>query len=304
MRKIWLITHLLTLGFGFESIKETVQFNCPDKSVKPDFTLLSYNVGTFHLDRFTFAVDKDTMIYVDTTNIFMQKKWLDSVNTDVVCFQEFFNSDQTESESIIRKMVSKGYHYYYTNPVRNKCFVGFFGVITFSKFPIIKADSISYTEEMSLNRGIYTDIKIGNDTVRIINIHLHSMSIRLKRAENIDEINTQLAIVKEKLRFGFAERERQIDTVLEVTDKCRFPLLLCGDFNDVPYSYSYQTTKKKLKNSFETAGKGFGFTYNKFPFFIRIDNQFYNKGLAAVSFRVRKNKKSDHFPIEGGYVFI
>jgi endonuclease/exonuclease/phosphatase family metal-dependent hydrolase len=58
-----------------------------------------------------------------------------------------------------------------------------------------------------------------------------------------------------------------------------------------------------MENSFEKAGTGFGFTYNKFPWAIRIDHQFYDKKLRAVQFQVfSDNKYSDHYPTQSGYI--
>ena len=105
-----------------------------------------------------------------------------------------------------------------------------------------------------------------------------------------------------RLKFGFIQRSKQIKTIKEHIMACPYRVIVCGDFNDLPYSYAYHQLKDILNNTFTKTGRGFGFTYNgKLPF-LRIDNQFYSKGIQAVSFQTVKSMKySDHFPIVGTY---
>jgi endonuclease/exonuclease/phosphatase family metal-dependent hydrolase len=79
-------------------------------------------------------------------------------------------------------------------------------------------------------------------------------------------------------------------------------VILTGDLNDMPYSYSYQKLKKYLHSSFENGGRGFGFTFNGRMFFLRIDNQFYSEGVTLNEFETHRNVKyTDHFPISADY---
>ncbi|HEX8532431.1 MAG TPA: endonuclease/exonuclease/phosphatase family protein, partial [Cytophagales bacterium] len=82
-------------------------------------------------------------------------------------------------------------------------------------------------------------------------------------------------------------------------------VILCGDFNDIPYSYTYQRMRRQLRNAFEDAGSGFGFTLNDDKlFFLRIDNQFYDKALNVHDFQTHRDVTySDHFPISATYSF-
>jgi endonuclease/exonuclease/phosphatase (EEP) superfamily protein YafD len=77
-----------------------------------------------------------------------------------------------------------------------------------------------------------------------------------------------------------------------------FSNILVGDFNDVPYSYTYFTLRNIMDNGFEKAGKGFGFTYNKVLFFLRIDNIFYDQDLGILDFKTHSEVDySDHYPV-------
>ena len=82
-----------------------------------------------------------------------------------------------------------------------------------------------------------------------------------------------------------------------------YPVICAGDFNDMPYSYSYQFMKRTLKNAFEEVGTGLGFTYNGNTLrVLRIDNQFYSPGVSAEQFEtLTQIKFTDHFPVRGLY---
>jgi len=83
-----------------------------------------------------------------------------------------------------------------------------------------------------------------------------------------------------------------------------YKIMVCGDFNEVPYSYVYNQISSILNNAFEIAGKGFGFSYNgNILSFLRIDNQFFDSRIKILNFEtVYSCKASKHFPILGDYL--
>lgn len=83
-----------------------------------------------------------------------------------------------------------------------------------------------------------------------------------------------------------------------------YPVILAGDFNDLPYSYTYFSLRENLENAFESKGRGFGFTYNKVLFFLRIDNVFFDKALEVLQFKtLREVDYSDHYPISAVFAY-
>ncbi|MFN6946391.1 MAG: endonuclease/exonuclease/phosphatase family protein [Cytophagaceae bacterium] len=298
-RPIHVIYPLVVLIFSYSQFKETYGFGSPRIKSKNTFSVSSYNVGTFNYYRWHQI--EDTLATIESIN------WISSnISSDILCIQEFYNNDALVAESTLDEIRESEYPYYYTNPIKKSSHQGFFGIITFSKFPILKGGAVFFGDS-SLNRGVFIDVLINSDTVRILNIHMKSMSIRIDSSTSIKNpssiINNTYSIA-EKLKNGFEERNKEVQTIGEFIDASPHKLIVCGDFNDTPYSYTYQFIKRKLTNSFEETGKGFGFTYNKFPYFIRIDQQFYSKGIQAESFKVvNNNKYSDHLPIEGRYSF-
>jgi len=104
------------------------------------------------------------------------------------------------------------------------------------------------------------------------------------------------------LRRGFISRAKQIKDLLSSIEECKYKLILCGDLNELPYSYTYFALRNLLDNAFEKAGNGFGFTYNGKLFFLRIDNQFFSKEISIHKFMTHRNVDfSDHFPLTATY---
>jgi endonuclease/exonuclease/phosphatase family metal-dependent hydrolase len=288
---------LFVLGFPF--LKKTFIFNPSPKEI-PDIKVLSYNVGTFNLKRYNRITDT-------ITPPLMMKWFRENTDADIVCLQEFYNNSISEVENTVEAITNiKKLYYFYTNPIFWDEVKGFFGVITFSRFPIIHSGPLIFGDS-SLNRGVYLDLKINEDTVRLINVHMHSMTIRLDTSDTFLplKIITNTMDIASRLKDGIEKRNAEIKVITEFIKESPHPIILCGDFNDTPYSYTYQKVTEFLVNSFESAGHGFGFTYNRFPWMIRIDNQFYNeKAMKAVSFKIfYDNHFSDHFPIQAGYKF-
>jgi len=93
------------------------------------------------------------------------------------------------------------------------------------------------------------------------------------------------------------KRYLQSSRVKAAVDKSPYPVIICGDFNDVPNSYAYNTIGKGLKNTFEQKGTGIGRTFYGISPTLRIDDIFVDKRFTVEQFlRIKKNL-SDHFPI-------
>src|SRR5690606_8591648 len=86
--------------------------------------------------------------------------------------------------------------------------------------------------------------------------------------------------------------------------KCPYRFIVVCDFNEMIYGNNYFKFKKVARNAFEAGGSGFGFTYNGWLFFLRIDHQFFSPGLEGINFEViDKIRSSDHLPVKGYYRF-
>jgi endonuclease/exonuclease/phosphatase family metal-dependent hydrolase len=76
-------------------------------------------------------------------------------------------------------------------------------------------------------------------------------------------------------------------------------VIVCGDFNDPPFAYTYNHISDDLKDSFRESGKGTGKTYHGdiYPSF-RIDYILHNSNFNSYGHNIYTDLKiSDHYPI-------
>jgi endonuclease/exonuclease/phosphatase family metal-dependent hydrolase len=86
-------------------------------------------------------------------------------------------------------------------------------------------------------------------------------------------------------------------------DRSPYPVIVCGDFNDVPNSYAYRTIGKGLQNAFTEKGRGIGRTFTGISPTLRIDNIFVAENFEVKQFLRLRQQLSDHFPIFTDLVF-
>ena len=260
---------LLLIGFPF--IKSTFSLNRTTEAPS------SFHVMNYNMMRMNKGNEKDML------------KWIVSNTSDIKCFQEFLGS-----KSVIKAISENGKYNSFVGGYANSYAI-------FSKYPMVNKGV--FYEEKTTNNILFADLKIGKDTLRVYNVHLQSMNINVDQ-EVIDqkEFDKKYETVRRKFLTGSVQRTAQIKDLLEHANDCNYPILIIGDFNDIPYSYNYFKISRKFNNAFERAGRGFGFTYNgKLPF-LRIDNQFYNNQLDALDFSTLNDiDYSDHFPVVGIY---
>ena len=100
-----------------------------------------------------------------------------------------------------------------------------------------------------------------------------------------------------KLKIGFLKRQAQADKIKAEIDKSPYPVIVCGDFNDVPNSYAYETIGRGLQNAFEKKGAGLGRTFSGIAPTLRIDQIFIDSFYQVNQYTRVAKKLSDHFPI-------
>lgn len=283
---------IAAMVIGYKFILSTVALNF-DIGGEYDFTVLTYNTRIFNAYDHLNEQNQSSKKIID---------WVKNDESDIKCIQEFYNKSDSKIFNTTSKLQQNGAYYSYTQPrLINKGQE--FGLAIFSKFPIVNKGRIEFKEK-SKNDAIYADVLIQKDTVRVINVHLESMSI----AENIFEerldFKTNVKNLTKKLRIGFVARAQQLAAVEKYITNCRHRVILCGDLNDPPYSYTYLKLQSMLESGFEQAANGFGFSYNGNLFFLRIDNQFHSEGLKPTNyFTLREVTYSDHFPVKAHYKF-
>ena len=241
----------------------------------------------------------------------IKNQMIDLVNEyqpEIACFQEMTCEDSTviQHGHVNEFKQRLGFPDYFYSYNRKEDFWDFahFGIIIFSKYPVINRQTIMYYPNDYNSIFQYIDIVKENDTLRIFNIHLQSLRFSRENLKYIDQPSMdENEAIKEsksiigKFRTGFKRRKVQADRIKEEMDKSPYPVIICGDFNDVPNSYAYHKIGKDMKNAFTEKGSGLGRTFSGIAPTLRIDNIFVNNKFEVLQFERVKKKLSDHFPI-------
>ncbi|MEO5983925.1 MAG: endonuclease/exonuclease/phosphatase family protein [Ferruginibacter sp.] len=226
---------------------------------------------------------------------------------DVACFQEMVAGDRPGSINyngdFLNKLGFKYFHYSY-NPKLDFDGNHHFGIITYSKYPIINKHNISFAPNDYNSIFQYVDIVKGEDTFRIFNTHLQSLKFSEKNLHFIEDpsLNDRASLrqsrnVLARFKNGFLKRHLQSNRIKTAMNESPFPVVICGDFNDVPNSYAYNTIGKGLNNTFEQKGTGIGRTFYGISPTLRIDHIFSDRRFNVEQYLRIKRKLSDHFPI-------
>lgn len=283
-RYLFLSLFSILIGWGF--VSRYVQLS-GTKTEATNLKVVSYNVKHF------FG-DGDKRQRENAADII---SFLDQLDADIICLQEtrlrrnrIFNLQETVKE------LKSIQHYQYARSSNS------FGMVTMTRFPIVNMEEIRFDE--SRNMSIFTDVVINNDTVRIFNVHLQSYQIHPSQYSIIESLGEdQEKDIKEMRKMGgkfkraFQMRAKQVKEIRKYMDESPYEIIVCGDFNDTPVSYSYQEMKGELTDAFVNSGKGFGRTYiGKLPSF-RIDYIFHSNIYESYNFKTYDSRLSDHFPI-------
>lgn len=106
-----------------------------------------------------------------------------------------------------------------------------------------------------------------------------------------------------RLKYAFKKRAHQADVLTEHIQSSPYPVIVCGDFNDTPVSYSYRKIRKDLVDAYIKSGRGIGNTYSGvFPSY-RIDYILHSRDIQSVGFETIKVNYSDHYPVSCMFEF-
>lgn len=176
-----------------------------------------------------------------------------------------------------------------------------------SKYPIIHRERIAY--QSKANGSVAWWLKVGDDTLIVVNNHFESCHLNKDdRAQYLqmikgkmprDSVREESKLLLVKLAEANAKRSGQIRTVRQYAlDHGQYPMIVCGDFNDSPISYSRHAMAEVLTDCYATTGKGIGLSYNQKAFSFRIDHFFCNDRLQPYRCEIDgKMDASDHNPL-------
>jgi len=239
-------------------------------------------------------------------------RWLAENPADILCLQEFYNEPRTSTSkeknvfnSLERIGADAGRQSSLSKTLTNSA-GSEFGLAIFSRYPIVRRGTVNFGK-LTQNHAMWVDVRLpSTDTIRVFNFHLQSMS--LDERDIIDSYSSKAGFRRKgiglmrRFKRGLVARSWQVDTLTRRFARSPYPLLLCADLNDLPYSYSYDQLADRFQNAWATVGNGFGHTYNGQLPLLRIDNQFAGPEWTVDDIWVHYEiPYSDHFPTTATY---
>ena len=287
----------VALLVSFPAIKQNMPLSwssTPDDKSKA-FTVLTWNVIGF--ETMTQGAQQTTMQHildVDADVVVLQESSLDGND-----FMEYPNVKKYASEVIAK--------YPYRSNSR-----GDVAIMSKVPFELVPDNTMRNRLDSTVPHtyGRIFDMKIKEHYLRIIGLHMQSIGLSSEdkqlfkdvvRGKEYVDSKAQAQKVKhsliDKLISAFKRRAGEAQAVHAIIEKSPRNLIVCGDFNDVPGSYSYRTVRGDMSDAYVDCGTWPVNTYNRNGFYFRIDHMFYRGQMDAVSSRIEKVGESDHYPI-------
>lgn len=223
-------------------------------------------------------------------------------DADIVCLQEFFDSGDSALYNNIDYIRNKLHYPYYFYSRENDGYKSFIGSIIFSRYPIVDSGIIRYPRPTLPEALIHADIRVNTDTIRVYTSHLQSFLFKKEDYEKISKIkeadDSLLAnsrTIFSKVKRGVVNRSIQADIIGKVLGDSPYPIVFCGDMNDVPNSYAYYTIRGDMQDAFLKKGFGIGRTFFALSPTLRIDYVFADDRFEIQQFRRLVKNYSDHY---------
>ena len=172
-----------------------------------------------------------------------------------------------------------------------------------SRYRILRSGPI---DTLPRSRAMWADLRIDKDTVRVASLHLRSTAIRKEDTQFLEnheyildgERKTKLHSIVSRLVENNRHRAVQAQLVAKFVASTPHPVILCGDFNDVPLSYTYYIIRRGLNDTFSEMADGYAYTYDTTYGLLRIDNIFVSPSIEVISYEVFGDMAfSDHYPV-------
>ena len=282
IRRRWLFLPIpvITLACCIPYSGTLYQFGGPDKGAEaqPGVKIASYNVAMF---------GRETSGFVAQDILSEMKKQ----KVDILCLQEYsdMSGDKKNSDSYKE-------YYPYMRMGRND-------MVIYSRYPIKGSKTITFEE--TNNSAMWADVEVNGRPIRVFNVHLETTGFNrtLHQAGKLMsqgiavENNAIVRAIYGNYTLGMIIRAGQANIVANAKRESEKPVILCGDFNDVPYSYVYNTMLGNMVDGFKECGHGWMQTFRDGKKPVRIDYIFHDKSLKGLSYERSNLSYSDHYPV-------
>lgn len=281
-RRVWVFFPLISLIANYNFITAIIQWPFSgDKTTETHLVkIMTLNARNFVDDNQDDSVDEI-------------KAYIEEHNINIICFQEYKDYVTGRPEKVCK---------FFETLFPYQAVSG--SVATFSKFPIMKRDYITFRESNNCAQWIDIQLRTG-EQVRVFNVHMQTTGVNstLRQAKKMQnqgisvKDEQKVSMVANRMEYESIRRAEQANIIADIVKGTRTPVLLCGDFNDTPASYTYRTLKGKLNDGFKTAGKGYMYTYRGVKGLMRIDYILHSDKFKGVKYYSDNRNWSDHNPV-------
>lgn len=285
----------VTLYCPLNAYSDSDKYESEDSEYIP-LTVVSYNTCGWG------SIDKDGFKKENAESVI---EYIASQKPDIVCLQESPFSNDVE-DFFKKYLPEMKYRTFFKSTDDLNVTVTFL-----SKYPIKQEEKIDIPSNGNGAGAMWIDIK--GKTLMVINCHLETQSLSIDERAKFsrlvhdvakgdvekDSVESGSTYFLGKLSASAQKRAPQADIIAEFIEKnSDTSTIVCGDFNDIPLSYTHYTISKNLTDCFQKKGRGFGFSYCHNAMRVRIDHIMCSSDIEPLMCKVDSEmKSSDHFPV-------
>lgn len=246
------------------------------------FTLMTFNTSSMGLRDY-----KEDSLLKKKIYLTLKKS-----SPDILCLQEFYTNTRkgyTDNISAIQKQLN--YPFYSFTDDKTKWDTWHYGIIVFSRYPVIRAKKILCGESPvgSGSSILQADIVVHGDTVRVLTAQLKSYMFKSRDPHIVG-----------KAMHTIRERSKQSPLLASLIAESPYPTVVCGDFNDTPVSFTYNTISRHMQDAFLERSWGLGRTLAFLSPTLRIDYILTQSSFNIHTYNTFKEKGFEHFPVMAG----
>ena len=246
---------------------------------------MSYNVHTFHNPSWHWSADSIA-------------RFIKMTSPDIVALQEYYSTSTKTADSL--RHIMSGYPHISIHYIRKESPDAGFGLAIFSRHKIVDTHKIPFNDK---NGAMYADLLIDRDTIRLFNCHLQTTNITdndisFVKSGARSHHEASFGNILAKIKDNSVKRARQAGVIADLISESPYPVVVCGDFNDVPASYTYTRMSKGLKDCFKRAGRGYAHSFHDFFEVFNVDYIMYDpQRFKCVYYNSPSLSFSDHNPV-------
>lgn len=289
VRKLWALIPFAGLVLAYQPVRTYAPLNVPREAPEGALKVMSYNV-------YGFATWTDTAEPCEILGYIARE------NPDILCLEEVGGGARQ------RAVIDSTLQAMYPHSDTARAAGGGDETDVYSRFPILRKQPISYASKTNHSAAFWL-LTGPQDTTIVVVCHFETTGLspedrtqfrRMVKGEvPRGEVPRESQVLWRKLGQSAAIRAPQADSVAAFVSRHQGEsIILAGDFNDSPISYTHRRLASVLNDCYTATANGPGISYHYNNFYVRIDNIMCSDHWTPYACRVDNTiTASDHYPI-------